>query len=128
MSKVDTLSIAPRLPMPAPAPGEPFANQRRADRDVAGSDERQRAPVAIAALPIEPDRAGRQQLREAAPGAQGQCALGSAFPGQFGRVDIGDPDLLAIEPEGVAIVDASGAGTVKRTQCKSESGQYGASS
>lgn len=98
--------------MAVPGASKAFADELVAERDAVAKDFAQIAAVTvvIAAGGSKFERAGVEKFEQALlRGLSELFFAGAARRVDFGRVDIGDPDLSAVEPEGVAVDDAIAA-------------------
>ena len=96
---------APWLASPGPGPCKPFCDQliaNRASRTVQGG---KCASITILALTGDLESSGIQKLHQPVPRAKRKVSLIFARPIQLRRVDVGDADLLALPPHGVAVMD-----------------------
>lgn len=109
---LSSLLNAPRLALAAPLSGVTFANKRSADIPSACVDTRKRAAKAI--LPVAPQgNCPRiEQVAQPSPRPARSLALGPAAPVHLRRVDAFDTDLLAVQPEGIAVDDAGNTPTL----------------
>jgi len=98
-------SVTPRLPSSRPCKRQALADKHISNRSAIDRHNRQGAPVAILAMPVDAIR--RLQDREQ-PVARLHCqvALIGALAVEFGCIDVGNAYLLAFMPEGVPVDDA----------------------
>ena len=95
----------PRLATPRPGSCKSLRDQliaNGAPRTVQGSKS---ASITILALTGDLESSGIQKLHQPVPRAKRKVSLILARPIQLRRVDVGDADLLALPPHGVAVVD-----------------------
>jgi hypothetical protein len=81
----------------------------------------QRATIAISARATDCERASVQKLYQPTACTQRQISLRGTLSVQLRRIDVGDADFLAFDPNRVAIVDA----VVARTGCANGEGGNG---
>lgn len=110
--RADRQSVAPRLALASPGPGNAFGDHDLPDILAVNGDGGKRAPMPVL-LPtvlrvadMDLDRARGQQLADAVLGNVSQSALGIALrvPG-FRRIDVGDADMRLVDDDGVAVDD-----------------------
>ena len=99
------------MPRSVPPSSKPFRDKYVADRAALASDGAELASIPVFVAPVGDEReaAGIEQGVQPALCSLAELLLArAARRAEFRRVDIGDPDLFALMPEGVAVNDAIG--------------------
>jgi hypothetical protein len=96
-----------------PGPRQPFRHQRPAERPAAPDNGAELAAIYIAVAVDRPqlERACIEELEQPARRLRAKiCLVAATRRVHFRRVDVGDPDRLAAEIEGIAVDDAVAMG------------------
>lgn len=106
---MSALSPTPALSAAGPRPGQSFARQSRTHVAPVDIDPCQRPAIAVGAVAVELDATAGKKLRQPRGRPTGKKTLRLAAPVHLRRVDPLDPDLLAGQPQRVAIDDTGDA-------------------